>query len=320
MNMPYSLALGALAFVIALLGGGPLIGFLRSHRIGKQFKVDGPTSHLAKAGTPTMGGVLIVGSALLVTVPFNLVGRISILLPLFTMLGCGVLGGIDDYMSLESGERTGMRARFKMLGLLALALGVSLILFLVLDAQSINVPFVGKFPLGWWYLPIAVFAIVGTANAVNFTDGLDTLAGGTAALAFASYGVIAYLQEQWYLVALAFTMVGATMGFLWFNAHPALLFMGDVGSLALGGTLAVLALMTGHWLLLPIVGIVFVAEAMSVIIQVAYFKMTKGKRVFRMAPLHHHFELGGWTETQVTTRFMLVGVAGGMLGIALALA
>ncbi len=319
MSMPYALTLGALAFVIALLAGWPLIHFLVSRRIGKQFKVDGPSSHVGKAGTPTMGGVLILGSVLLVTVPFNLTGRISILLPLLTMFGFGVLGGIDDYMSMDGGERTGMRARFKMLGLLILATAAALILVSFMDIQSVNVPFLGKFSLGWWYVPIAVFTIVGTANAVNITDGLDTLAGGTAALAFASYGVIAYLQQQWYLASFAFTMVGATMGFLWFNAHPARLFMGDIGSLALGGSLAVVALMTGHWLLLPIIGIVFVAEAASDIIQVAYFKMTKGKRIFRMAPVHHHFELGGWAETQVTTRFMLVGMAGGMLGIALAM-
>lgn len=320
MSMPYALTLGALAFVIALMAGRPLIGYLERHGVGKQFKLDGPSSHIGKAGTPTMGGVLIVGSALLVTVAFNLVGRISILLPLGALVGCGILGGLDDYMSLEGRPRTGMRARFKMLGLLVLAGAAALVLFLLLDAQSVNVPFWGKLSLGWWYVPIAMFTIVGSANAVNLTDGLDTLAGGTAALAFASYGVVAYLQQQWYLVAFAFTMVGAIMGFLWFNAHPARLFMGDVGSLALGSTLAVLALMTGHWLLLPIIGIVFVAEALSVIIQVAYFKMTRGKRVFRMAPLHHHFELGGWAETQVTTRFMLLGMAGGMIGIALAMA
>jgi phospho-N-acetylmuramoyl-pentapeptide-transferase len=161
--------------------------------------------------------------------------------------------------------------------------------------------------------------IVGTANAVNLTDGLDTLAGGTAALAFAAYGIIAFLQDQSFLATFSFTVVGATLGFLWFNAHPAQVFMGDTGSLALGAALAVVAMMTGHWLLLPLIGIVFVAEALSVILQVAYFKLSSGKRIFLMSPLHHHFELLGWSEPQVTMRFWLAGMVAAMAGIALAL-
>ncbi|MDP2727562.1 MAG: phospho-N-acetylmuramoyl-pentapeptide-transferase, partial [Dehalococcoidia bacterium] len=187
------------------------------------------------------------------------------------------------------------------------------------NLRSIFIPFVGKFEIGLWYLPIAITAILATANAVNLTDGLDTLAGGTAAIAFTAYGVIAFLQGQQYLVTFAFTVVGATLGFLWFNAHPAQVFMGDTGSLALGATLATLAFMTGHWLLLPVVGLVFVMEAGSVLLQVTYFKITGGKRLFRMTPLHHHFELKGWSEPQVTLRFWLLSMIGAILGIALAL-
>lgn len=154
---------------------------------------------------------------------------------------------------------------------------------------------------------------------MNLADGLDGLAAGTVLVAFLSYGVIAYLQEQVYLVAFCLTVVGALMGFLWYNAYPAQVIMGDTGALALGGTLATVALMTGQWLLLPVVGIVFVAEGLSDILQVSYYKRTKGKRLFRMAPLHHHFELCGWSEVQVTLRFWIIGILGGMLGVALAL-
>jgi phospho-N-acetylmuramoyl-pentapeptide-transferase len=201
-----------------------------------------------------------------------------------------------------------------------LATGIALILYFPLDIHSIAIPTIPqKIDLGWVYIPIAIFIIVGTANAVNFTDGLDSLAGWVTAFGFAAYGVIAYLQQQIYLVTFCFIMVGALLAFLWYNAHPAELFMGDVGSLALGSTLAVVALMTGQWLLLPLVGIIFVAEAVSVILQVTYFKLTKGKRIFKMAPIHYHFILMGWSETQVVQRFWLVGLLAAMLGVALAL-
>jgi phospho-N-acetylmuramoyl-pentapeptide-transferase len=182
------------------------------------------------------------------------------------------------------------------------------------------VPFLPKeVDIGWLYVPLATFLIVGSANAVNLTDGLDGLAGGTSAIAFAGFAVIAYLQGQAYLVTLCFTMAGAILGFLWYNVYPADLFMGDVGAMALGGTLATVALMTEQWLLLGVVGAVFVAETLSDILQVGYFRLTQGKRLFRMAPLHHHFEMLGWPEVRVTQRFWLVAVLAAMLGIALAL-
>jgi phospho-N-acetylmuramoyl-pentapeptide-transferase len=168
-------------------------------------------------------------------------------------------------------------------------------------------------------LPIAIIAIVAMANGVNFADGLDTLAAGLAAIAFVAYGVIAYGQGQVGVVTFCFTMVGSLLGFLWFNAHPAQVFMGDTGSLAIGASLATAAFMTGQWLLLPVVGFVFVVELLSVIIQVSYFKLTGGKRVFRMTPIHHHFEKLGWSETQVTMRFWIIGMICGLLGVALAL-
>ena len=201
-----------------------------------------------------------------------------------------------------------------------IAVALAFILRYGLDLRSVAVPTIPeKIGMGIFYIPIAMFIIVGFSNGVNLTDGLDSLAGWTAAIAFACYGMIAFLQGQSHLVAFCFTVVGALLAFLWFNAHPAELFMGDTGALALGATLGVVALMTGQWLLLPLIGAVYVAETAAVILQVAYFKLTGGKRLFKMAPLHYHFELLGWSETQVVQRFWLAGLLAGMLGIALAL-
>jgi phospho-N-acetylmuramoyl-pentapeptide-transferase len=305
-NLALSLALSGVAFVITVA-------------IGKQIRLEGPEGHLTKLGTPTMGGFMITVPVILLTLLFNLAGRLSMLLPLGVLIGTAVLGAIDDRLSLVTTGRGGMTARFKMAWLLLFSLAAALVLHFPLGLRSIYIPFLGKFEIGLWYLPIAVLAIAGTANAVNLTDGLDTLAGGTAAVAFTAYGIIAFLQGQIQVVTFCFTMVGAILGFLWYNAHPAQVFMGDTGSLALGAALATAAFMTGQWLLLPVIGIVFVAEALSVILQVAYYKLTKGKRLLRMAPLHHHFELIGWSETQITMRFWLISMMAGLLGIALAL-
>ena len=318
-NLALSLALSGVAFVITVGIGKPYIAWLRRHKIGKQIRLEGPEGHLTKLGTPTMGGFMITVPVILLTLLFNLAGRLSMLLPLGVLIGTAVLGAIDDGLSLVTTGRGGMTARFKMAWLLLFSLAAALVLHFPLGLRSIYIPFLGKFEIGHWYLPIAVLAIAGTANAVNLTDGLDTLAGGTAAVAFTAYGIIAFLQGQIQVVTFCFTMVGAILGFLWYNAHPAQVFMGDTGSLALGAALATAAFMTGQWLLLPVIGIVFVAEALSVILQVAYFKLKKGKRLLRMAPLHHHFELIGWSETQITMRFWLISMMAGLLGIALAL-
>ncbi|MHB0876571.1 MAG: phospho-N-acetylmuramoyl-pentapeptide-transferase [Anaerolineae bacterium] len=327
--MAYSLILGMVSFFIAVIWGGPFIGFLQRHRVGKQISVDGPKSHMAKTGTPTMGGLLVVATVLAVTiilnflnlVGMNAIGR-SILLPMGVMAGMALLGGVDDWINVRrigNGGR-GLRAREKAVWQLVISIVAAVGLHYFLGLESVAIPGVPqKISIGFLYLPIAAFLIFAFCNTVNLADGLDGLAGGTVAVAFTSYAVIAYLQEQVHLVAFCLTVVGALMAFLWFNAHPAQVIMGDIGSLALGGTLATVALMTGQWLLLPVVGVVFVAEGLSDVIQVAYFKRTGGKRFFRMAPLHHHFELSGWGEVKVTTRFWIVGVLGGMLGVALAL-
>ena len=325
--MALSLTFGVIACLVALVAGYPVVRFLRRRGLGKKVRVEGPSSHIEKTGTPTMGGLLICGTVLLLTAAltftfYSAVGR-SILLPLFVLVSCAVLGAIDDRMTIQGVGSQGLSVRTKFLWLFAigtvasvalwhpLVLGIDY-LFLPTIKQQLSVP-------AYLFIPLSVVAIVGTANAVNFTDGLDSLAGWTAFVAFAAFGVIAYLYEQFYLVTFCFTVAGAVAAFLWFNAHPAQVFMGDTGSLALGATLAVVALMVGQVVLLPIIGIVFVAEAMSVILQVGYYKLTKGKRLFKMAPLHHHFELSGWSETHVTQRFWLVSVLAAMLGVALAL-
>ena len=327
-NMAVSLALAGLAFIVTLIIGRPLITFLRQHRVGKRIRVDGPETHLVKTGTPTMGGLMITISVVVITLLFNVLGRLSILLPVGVLLAAGFLGAIDDRMNLVGGAKTGMTARFKFSWLTVFGVVAALVLHLPepigLALHHIYIPFFGRYDISLLYLPVAAFAIIGMANAVNLTDGLDTLAAGTAAIAFCAYGIIAYRQGQVGVVTFCFTMVGALMGFLWFNAHPAQVIMGDTGSLAIGAALATAAFMTGQWVLLPVVGFVFVAETASVMLQVSYFKYTRRRfgeprRLFKMTPLHHHFEMHGWSETQVTMRFWMLGMMSGLLGVALAL-
>jgi phospho-N-acetylmuramoyl-pentapeptide-transferase len=323
-NLAVSLALSFLAFVITVVVGRPIVTILRVKKAGKQVRTDGPASHvITKTGTPTMGGIMIAFTVVLLTVVFNLAGRLSMLLPVGILLAAGILGALDDRMSLVGRSRDGMRARYKFGWQAAIAIVAALLLHLPdpwgLALHHIYIPFFGRYDIGILYLPIAFFTIIAMANAVNLTDGLDTLAGGLAAIAFLAFAIIAYRQGQLGVVTFSFTMVGSLLGFLWFNAHPAQVFMGDTGSLALGATLAVAAFMTGQWLLLPVIGIVFVAETVSVIVQVLYFRYTHGKKLLKMSPLHHHFEESGWSETQVTMRFWIIGIMAGLVGVALAL-
>lgn len=321
-NMAVSLAISALAFMTTIIIGRPIITYLRLKKVGKKVRLE-LERHQGKAGTPTMGGIMICLSVVVITLVFNTAGRLSMLLPVTVLIAAGVLGAIDDRMNLVGGKQSGMTARFKFAWLSVFGWLAALVLHLPepfgLALHHMYIPFFGRFDIGWVYVPIAAFSIIGMANAVNLTDGLDTLAAGTAAIAFCAYGIIAYRQGQVGVVAFCFTMVGSLAGFLWFNAHPAQVIMGDTGALAIGAALATAAFMTGQWLLLPVVGAVFVAETVSVMIQVSYFKMTKGKRIFKMTPLHHHFELLGWSETQVSMRFWIAGMMAGLLGVALAL-
>jgi len=324
-----ALSLGGITFLLTVIWGGPFIQVLRNLKIGKQIRIEGPQRHFTKLGTPTMGGWLFVIPVLLITGMLNLVSIVSeltvlgrsVLLPMAVMFAFALLGAVDDWLGVRGGRRgEGLRGRWKFLAQTVLALGAALALKYLLDAPELFLPNVpGEIQIGVLYVPIAMFVIVGTSNAVNLTDGLDGLAGLISATAFAAYGAIALLQGQTFLVRFGFTVVGAVFAFLWFNAHPAELFMGDAGALSLGATLAVVSLMTGQWALLPIIAIIPLAVTVSVILQVAYFRYTKGRRLFKMAPLHNHFELSGWSETQIVQRFWLVGLMAAGIGIALAL-
>jgi phospho-N-acetylmuramoyl-pentapeptide-transferase len=327
-DTPMALALSGLSFMMTVIWGGPLLRVLRHFKIGKLIRVEGPLSHITKMGTPTMGGIMIVLPVAMLTLLLNaatllgltVLGR-SVIVPLGVLLGYAVLGAIDDWEGIRGPRRgLGMRARTKLLIQVVIAVGVAYALKYILVVPELYW-FAGDEPieLGGWYLPIAVVIIVGMSNAVNFTDGLDGLAGLITATAFAAYGGIALLQQQIFLARFSFTIVGALFGFLWFNVHPANLFMGDTGSLSLGATLGVVALMTGQWILLPVIALIPVCELLSVVLQVYYFKATGGKRLFKMAPFHHHFELIGWSETQIVQRFWLVGLLSAMLGIAIAM-
>ncbi len=322
-----ALALSTLSFMLAVIWGGPLLSVLRHFKIGKLIRVEEPGQNQLKMGTPTMGGAMIIVPVTLLTILLNaasllglkFIGR-SILVPLMVMGIFGFLGALDDWEGIRGKRRgIGMRTRTKFLIQIAFAVVIAFVLRYVLEVPQMLWP-TAKEPLdiGIFYIPIAAFIIVGASNAVNFTDGMDGLAGLISATAFAAYGIIALLQNQVFLGRFCFTLVGALFGFLWFNVHPAQLFMGDTGSLSLGATLGVVALMTGQWVLLPVIAIIPVSEALSDIIQIFYFRMTKGKRFFKMAPLHYHFELLGWSETQVVQRFWLVGLLFAMLGVAIA--
>lgn len=332
-DMARALLLAAAAFVLTLIVGAWYVPFARRHKLGKQIRADGPQSHLAKTGTPTMGGIMVVSTVVVLTVLFNLVDRWSMLLPLAVLLSFAVLGGVDDWMTLTGSQsRTyGFTVRYKFWLMMAVAFIASLALYLpppfgLGHEGQLQIPFIGKRDIGVFFIPIATLIIVFIANAVNLTDGLDSLAGWNLTLAFGAYGVMTFLAEPRLtnLMAFSFTLVGACAAFLWYNAHPAQVFMGDLGALALGATLAVVALQSQQWLLLPVVGFVFVIEALSVIIQTGYFKWTRwrygqGRRVFKMAPLHHHFELLGWSQVQVTQRFVLIAAVAAMIGISLAI-
>ena len=332
-EMSLALVQGAVAFLLTVLWGGWLVGFLRRRGVGKKIREEEPEQHQAKSGVPTMGGIMIVLTVVIVTSIMNLAGRYSMLVPIGAMVGCGLLGAVDDLSNLVGGKGSGLRARVKFAWLFGIALAVAYMLWSAdyLGPPKIYFPFMGDADLAttwlglpYIYIPLATLLILFFANAVNLTDGLDGLAGSTAGLAFAAFGMIAYLQKQDYLFPFCFTIVGTLLAFLWYNAFPARVIMGDTGSLSLGAVLAIVGLMSWQWILLPLIGIVFVVEAGSVILQVAYFQYTKrrygeGRRIFRMSPLHYHFELGGWSETQIVARFAIVGVVVAMVGVALAL-
>jgi len=317
------------ALVIAFLLGPWLIARLRDWKLGQQIREEGPETHQTKAGTPTMGGLLIVAATVVPTLLWANLSNRCVWLMVFTTLPLGALGFLDDYLHVVRHRRKGLLGRWKLAGQLAVGalVGISIVWTRPFGDHAVtatSVPFLKTVLLdfGIFYIPFVAFVVTGASNAVNLADGLDGLAvgliippaiafGGLAYLSgnavFANYLNLPFLAQSGELTVYAAALVGASLGFLWFNAHPAQVFMGDTGSLALGGSLGVLAVLVKRELLLVIVGGIFVAETLSVMIQVLSFRY-RGKRIFRMAPLHHHFELMGWPETRVVIRFWIIGI------------
>lgn len=317
------LGLGVALYITAAALGLWLVPYLIRWLVwlgaGKQIRAEGPASHQAKAGTPSMGGLVFGGLTALLGNVFLLGrdGSVAVLLPL--MVATMALGAADDLLSSARYRRGGLRARPKLAWQGGIAIGAVVLEWLGPGLPAQHIPGFGDVQAAWVIAPLAVLAIVASGHAVNLTDGLDGLAASTASVALAAFAIIAYAQGQSALGALCLLTMGALAGFLWYNIHPARLFMGDAGSLALGSLLGGLAMATGQIVALIPIGVVFAAETLSVIIQVTYFKRTGGKRIFKMSPIHHHFEAIGWSETQIVQRFTLIGVAGALVGLALAL-
>ena len=315
------------ALVVSFLLGPWIIRRLRALKVGQQVRNDGPQTHLTKQGTPTMGGLLIIAAIILSVVLWSDLTNKYVWVVLFATLAFGGIGLWDDYLKVVKKRSTGLRAveKFGLQIAASLVIGVFLYFFSGdAAAAHLTVPFMKRFilDLGWFYIPFTAVVIVGSSNAVNLTDGLDGLAAGLVGIAATANAIIVYiggnriisdyLNIQYIpgsgeLAVFCGALLGASLGFLWYNAHPAEVFMGDVGSLSLGGALGTLAVVTKHELILVVTGGIFVAEAVSVMLQVASYKMT-GKRIFKMAPIHHHFEQIGWPESKVIIRFWIVGI------------
>ena len=301
------IALGV-AFLLAVITGPLFIPLLRRLKFGQQIRAEGPQSHYKKAGTPTMGGTIILLSLSLSFLRFSDKTADAVIL-LVASLGFGLVGFLDDYIKILFKRSLGLTAKQKLSGQLFFAAIVCYLLYRNGHSTELAVPFTDiTIPLGWWlYVPFVIIMMLGMSNAVNFTDGLDGLLAGTSAIAFGTYTVIALMRSEMETAIFCAAMVGAVLGFLVFNAHPAKVFMGDVGSLGIGGGLCAAAILTKAELLVLLVGGVFVVEMLSVVIQVVSFK-TRGKRVFRMSPIHHHYELAGWSEWRIVMTFWLAGV------------
>jgi phospho-N-acetylmuramoyl-pentapeptide-transferase len=331
------------SLVVSFILGPKIIRKLRELKIGEMIRDDGPESHKAKAGTPTMGGFIILLSILIPTLLWGDLKNRYVLLITFVTVWLGIFGFLDDYLKVVKKFPKGLIARYKLLGQTTVGIIVGVVIYLSPEFEGIatltTLPFIKNLNwdyIYWWvFIPVVAFIITGTSNAVNLTDGLDGLAIGTVGIAgatlaimayvsghaeFSRYLSILYLRGSGELTIYLSALVGASLGFLWFNAYPAQVFMGDTGSLALGGAIGAVAVMIKKELLLPVFGGIFVIEAMSVIIQRVYFKYTKrrygrGRRVFRMAPIHHHFELLGWPEPKIVTRFYIVAIIFAILSL-----
>jgi len=314
------------ALVICFILGPWLIRKLQLLHVGQQIREDGPGSHLSKEGTPTMGGLLIIFSVVLSTILWARLDVEYIWIVLTVTLGFGLVGFMDDYRKLANQSSKGISGTSRLIAEVAIALTISTVLYLNPGfSTNVTIPFFKKIlpDLGWGYIVLSTFIIVGAANAVNLTDGLDGLAIGPATICFGTYLLFAYLAGNikisgylqipyvagtGELTVFCGAMVGAGVGFLWYNTYPAQIFMGDVGSLSLGGALGTIAVMTKQEIILAIVGGIFIVETISVIFQVGWFKVSNGRRIFRMAPIHHHLELKGWAEPKVIVRFWIISI------------
>ncbi len=312
-----------LSFIGMVLLAPIFISLLQRLGFGKQIRLEGPEAHYGKSGTPTMGGILVVGVVLFLAMALRIEDAAT-LTPMLTLMGVGILGAVDDFVNVRTG--IGMRGRWKLVWQTVVAVLAGFYIWRHFELTGLNIPFLGQIEV----IPILLigfiaFVIVGTSNAVNLTDGLDGLAGGVLIFSFVAYLLISLVPVEGVAIAkpnlavFCALVIGALMGFLWFNVHPAQIFMGDSGALSLGATLAVVATVTGQLPLLAIVGIVFFAVIMSVVLQVASYRL-RGRRIFRMTPLHHHFELIGWAEEKITLRFWIVAALAGLLGFSLFLA
>lgn len=323
------------AVFFSLLFGPWVIERLKRLSMTQQIRDDGPKAHINKAGTPTMGGILIIGCILVSIFLWGDLKNIYIWIMIISLVGFGFIGFYDDYLKVIKLSSKGLKARYKFGSQIALALLISIFLYLNPKdpyADVLSVPFFKKwlFDLGLFYIPFSIIVIVGSSNAVNLTDGIDGLAIGLVAVAafatgalvyisghkgLAQYLQVLYLPLTGELAVFCGAMFGASLGFLWYNSYPADVFMGDVGSLGLGGALGTIAVITKHEIVLALVGGIFVIETISVILQVTSFRLT-GKRIFKMAPIHHHFELKGWPEPKVIVRFWIIGIMLALLSLA----
>jgi phospho-N-acetylmuramoyl-pentapeptide-transferase len=322
-----------IATIVSIFWGKRFIALMKLKQFGQSIREEGPQSHKKKKGTPTFGGVFILGSAFIACVISGNFFSAPFLIALLVTLSYFLLGGLDDYLKVLKKNSKGVSARQKLAWqfLTALLAGFVMIKFSVTDSK-IYLPFLkgAVIDIGWWYVPFAAFVIVGSSNALNLTDGLDGLAIGPTITSAATLGLLAYLAghvelanyllipyvpEVGELLVLVSALIGAGVGFLWYNSYPAEIFMGDVGSLSLGGCLGTIAVLTKNEFLFVLIGGIFVIEALSVIIQVSSFKL-RGKRIFKMAPIHHHFELMGWPETKVIVRFWIISLVFAILALA----
>ncbi len=333
------LSLSALAFIFAFALTPILTHFLYKYRLGKQIRTEGApiyaSMHQKKAGTPTMGGIIIWFSVLLLIVIFwalskfgidsiigkmNFLSRSETLLPLGALVASALVGMADDLMGVfRIGPKGGgLRMKHRIIIYTAIAAVGAWWFFSKLERDTIHIPFVGDYSIGILYIIVFIFIIVATAFSVNETDGLDGLSGGTLLTAFGAYGVIAYSSGLFNLAAFCGVIIGGLLAFLWFNIHPARFFMGDTGTMSLGITLGIIAMLTNQFLLLPLIGFIFMIESLSVIVQMISKKLRHGKKIFLSSPIHHHFEAKGWPETKVTMRFWIISWMMAALGLILA--